>query len=224
MRIRAIATDYDGTLAVNGRAGDEALAALRRAQSAGYKLILITGREQKDLFRVLPDLSLFDLVVAENGALLYLPASCEEKMLCAPPPPELLAGLRGEGVAPLAIGRCIVATMLPHESAVLRTFHELQLNWYVIRNRESIMMLPSGIEKGSGFKAALRELRLQGEQVLGIGDAENDLAFLSLCGRSVAVCNALPDVKAAADEVTQGNSGAGVAEVVHQLLSGSFDR
>lgn len=220
MPIRAIATDYDGTLALDGLAAPEAIAALHEARSAGHKLILITGRERKDLRVVLPELNLFDLVVAENGAVLYLPASGEEKILCEPPPPELLAALRGEGVSPLAIGRSIIATMLYHETAVLRTLRELKLNWYVIRNRESIMLLPGGTDKGSGFRAALQQLTLHSDEVMGLGDAENDLAFLALCGRSVAVSNALADVKAMADEVTQGIAGAGVAEAVNRLLSG----
>jgi phosphoglycolate phosphatase (TIGR01487 family) len=220
LRFRAIATDYDGTLATDGLAYGPALATLRQAQSAGYKLILITGREIDDLHRIFADLPLFDLVVAENGALLYLPATGKEKMLCSPPPRELLASLQRQEIAPLSIGRAIVATLLLHEKTVLKTIEKLQLNWQVTRNRHSIMLLPEGIDKGSGLKAALQELGLQGEQVMGIGDAENDLAFFRLCGQATAVANALPTVKDAAKLVTQGACGAGVAEAVHFLLSG----
>jgi len=223
LTIRAIAIDYDGTLADAGQAGGQALAALRQAQSTGTRLLLITGRERADLQQVFPELPLFDLVVAENGALLYFPATGEERTLGEPPPLALIASLRGAGIGPLSIGRCMVATLLPHEHAVLRTVSELGLNWHVSHNREAIMLLPGGIDKGSGLRAALQELGLQGEQVLGIGDAENDLLFLGLCGHAVAVANALPGVKEAVDQVTQGASGAGVAEVIHQFLSGAFD-
>jgi hydroxymethylpyrimidine pyrophosphatase-like HAD family hydrolase len=223
LTIRAIATDYDGTLAKDGRAGGRALAALRQARSTGTRLLLITGRERVDLQQVFPELPLFDLVIAENGGLLYFPATGEERPLGEPPPPELIAALRGEGIGPLSIGRCIVATLLPHEDAILRIVRELGINWHMSHNREAIMLLPGGIDKGSGLRAALREFGLQGEQVLGIGDAENDLVFLGLCGRAVAVANALPGVKEAVDQVTQGARGAGVAEIIHQFLSGAFD-
>ncbi|HWZ45430.1 MAG TPA: HAD family hydrolase [Candidatus Saccharimonadales bacterium] len=223
MRFRAIATDYDGTLATDGVPGAEALAALREAQAAGCKLLLITGREMPDLRQVFPELPLFDLAVAENGGVLYHPATGEERMLCGPPPPELLTDLRRQGTEPLSVGRCIVATLLPHESAVRKAIRELHLNWYVVRNRHSVMLLPEGTDKGSGFQAALQELGLSREQVLGIGDAENDLAFLAMCGHAMAVANAIPAVKQAADQVTRGACGAGVVEAVHYLLADVMD-
>jgi len=71
--------------------------------------------------------------------------------------------------------------------------------------------------------AALDEIGLAANQVVGVGDAENDQAFLRMCGLSVAVANALPSVKAAADVVTKGARGAGVIELIERLLSGSAD-
>ena len=50
------------------------------------------------------------------------------------------------------------------------------------------------------------------------GDAENDHAFLSICGCSVAVANALSAVKDAADIVTAGARGDGVVELIDELL------
>src|SRR5579864_6527560 len=88
--ILAIATDYDDTLATNGRADEHALAALREWQSAGGRLLLVTGRELQDLLDVFPDIDLFDLVVAENGAVMYSPSTEEETCLASPPPPELI--------------------------------------------------------------------------------------------------------------------------------------
>jgi hydroxymethylpyrimidine pyrophosphatase-like HAD family hydrolase len=54
---------------------------------------------------------------------------------------------------------------------------------------------------------------------VGIGGAENDSAFLSLCGLSVAVGNAIPSLKERAHLVTSGNDGAGVVEVLQKLLA-----
>ena len=86
MRYLALACDYEGTLASDGRVDEPTVAALERARASGRRLILVTGRELDQLYDVFPWLELFDRVVAENGALLYRPASREEKLPAAPPP------------------------------------------------------------------------------------------------------------------------------------------
>ena len=60
------------------------------------------------------------------------------------------------------------------------------------------MILPSGVNKATGLAAALKDLGLSAHEVVGVGDAENDHAFLSFCECAVAVANALPAVKARA--------------------------
>ena len=80
------------------------------------------------------------------------------------------------------------------------------------------MVLPSGVNKGTGLKAALEELGVSSHDVVGFGDAENDHAFLATCGCAVAVANALPALKERADIVTRATHGAGVAEVLQELL------
>ena len=69
------------------------------------------------------------------------------------------------------------------------------------------MVLPNGINKASGLGAALEDLGLSAHNVVATGDAENDLAFMRTCGCAVAVGNALPAVKEAADLVTLGDAG-----------------
>lgn len=81
----ALATDYDGTLARDGRVDAPTIEALQQVRRSGRKLILVTGRDLPDLQRVFPELDLFDLVVAENGALLFNPAKKEETLLAEPP-------------------------------------------------------------------------------------------------------------------------------------------
>jgi hydroxymethylpyrimidine pyrophosphatase-like HAD family hydrolase len=217
MRYRVIASDYDGTLACNGRVDRDTLTGLKRARESGRKLILVTGRELPSLRQVFPRLQLFDWIVAENGALLHRPATGEERLLCPAPSRELVAHLRKQGM-PLSVGKCIVATSRPHEGAVLQAIRELKLGLQVIFNKESVMILPRGTDKSTGLSVLLSELGLPSRSVVGIGDAENDLEFLSLCGCSVAVANATPALKQRVDVVTGGSYGAGVMEVVHRLI------
>ena len=81
------------------------------------------------------------------------------------------------------------------------------------------MILPPGVDKASGLAIALRELSLPASSVVGVGDAENDIVFLSACGQAVAVGNALPQVKAVADHVTGSARGRGVEELIGGILA-----
>jgi len=96
---------------------------------------------------------------------------------------------------------------------------ELGLDLQVILNKGAVMVLPASVNKATGLRAALDELGLSPQAVVGIGDAENDEAFLAMSGCGVAVANALDSVKAQADHVTSGEDGAGVREVIDSLIS-----
>ena len=215
----ALACDYDGTLAHNGIVADKTLEALERVRNSGRKLILVSGRELEDLQLTFSRLDLFDRAVLENGALLYTPATREEKVLCTRPPDEFVSLLKDRNVGPISVGRVIVATWEPHENAVLEAIRDLGLELQVIFNKGAVMVLPSGVNKASGLAAALSELSLSPHNTVGIGDAENDHAFLDLCEFSVAVSNALPMLKERADWVTQTDHGSGVIELIEQILS-----
>ena len=219
MRYTAIATDYDGTLAHDGKVDESTIGALVRANEAGLVNILVTGRELADLFNTFPQPALFKRIVAENGAVLYDPSTQAVRTLSVPPPPALLARLARQSV-PVSVGHTIVATVTPHEHAVLAAIRELSLEWHIIFNKGSVMALPVNVSKATGLAAVLEELGLASEDVVGIGDAENDQAFLAACGLSVAVANALPVVKEAADIVTRHARGAGVEELIDRLLCG----
>ena len=219
MRYLALCTDYDGTLAHDGRVDETTLAALEDLKLSGRKLVLVTGREMPDLVRVFDRLDLFDLVVAENGALIYNPASRQERALVDAPPDPFVAELRRRGVDRISVGRGIVATWTPHEQVVLETIRDLGLELQVVFNKGAVMVLPGGTNKASGLKAALKELDISLHNAVGVGDAENDHAFLGICECSAAVANALPALKDTADVQLVADHGAGVTELIRELLS-----
>ena len=218
MRYLALCTDYDGTLAHHGKVDAPTIAALEKFRASGRKLVLVTGRELPDLQRVFERLDLFDRVVAENGALIYRPASREERILGDPPPASFVDALRKRGVQP-SIGRCIVATWHPNEGPVLETIRDLGLELQVIFNKGAVMILPGGINKATGLKAALDELNVSIHNTVGVGDAENDHALLNACECSAAVDNALPAVKEKVDIVLPLDHGAGVTQLIEEVLA-----
>jgi len=152
----ALATDYDGTLAKDGRVDAPTIDALRALQASGRKLILVTGRELHDLKRVFPALDLFDMVVADNGGLLFEPAKNQEVPLAEPPPATFVARLREVGVSPLSVGRTIVSTWEPNEIAVLKVLHELGLELHIIFNKGAVMVLPAEVNKDLGSSTRSR--------------------------------------------------------------------
>ncbi|MBV9087447.1 MAG: HAD-IIB family hydrolase [Acidobacteriaceae bacterium] len=223
MRYIALATDYDGTLAESGKVHPDAVAALEKLRKSGRRLLLVSGRELHDLRSVFERLDLFDRVVVENGALLYRPESREDISLTEPISEKFVEALRAEGV-PFSVGRGIVATLEPYQEQVMRVIRELGLELHVVFNKGAVMVLPSGVNKATGLSAALLELQLSAHNVVGIGDAENDHALLASCELSVAVANALPALKERADVVTRGERGAGVIEIIDQLLEDDLRR
>lgn len=239
MQYLALATDFDGTLATDGQVDAATLAALDRWRNAGRKLILITGRQFDDLLNVFPAIDQFDQVVAENGAFLYNPKTKAERALGERPPREFIDRLRhqitqtgqsqiipeefnklvkGSDLELFGVGRVIVATWTPYDAIVQSLIQDMNLDLQIILNKGAVMVLPIGVDKVSGLQAALAELQLSPEVVVGVGDAENDTAFLKFSGYAVAVANALPEVKAQMDFVTQASRGAGVVELIDRLL------
>ncbi len=219
MRYLALAADYDGTLAHHGKVSATTVDALKRLKDSGRKLFMVTGRELEDLFKTFDHAELFDRIIAENGALLYNPATHEETILAEPPPPQFVETLFSRGVVRISVGRVIVATWEPHQQEVLETIQNLGLELQVIFNKGAVMVLPSGVNKATGLIAGLLQLGLSPHNCVAIGDAENDHTFLAASECGVAVSNALEALKDRADLVTATDHGFGVEELIDRLLA-----
>ncbi|HEY4064996.1 MAG TPA: HAD-IIB family hydrolase [Puia sp.] len=218
MRYHVLATDYDGTLAARGHVTEPILDKLRQLRATGRKLVLVTGREIKDLVIVFPGYGVFDHIVGENGAVLYEPSTGTERLLGPPPDPAFVKSLEEKGVYPISVGKVIVATWEPHEKAVLQVIKESEVERQLIFNKGAVMILPPGVNKATGLQALLKSLHLSAHNTVGVGDAENDHALLQTAECAVAVSNALPSVKAAADWVTDQAHGEGVIELMDRLI------
>jgi hydroxymethylpyrimidine pyrophosphatase-like HAD family hydrolase len=219
MRYLALASDYDGTLAHDSHVAEETRAALERLKASGRKLILVTGRELPELESVFPDYCLCDAIVAENGALIRWPAEDREEVLGEPPPEAFLTEVIHRGIKPFSLGKVIFATWRPHEMALLDIIRSLGIEYKIVFNKRAVMVLPSGINKATGLAKALKRIKIVPASVVGVGDAENDHAFLESCAVAVAVENALPALKQRCDLVMSRDHGAGVVELIDRLLA-----
>lgn len=84
----------------------------------------------------------------------------------------------------------------------------------------AIEIVRRGCTKASGVSALADYLHLSMDEILCIGDDENDLEMLAEAGIGATVNNALPKVKALADYVAEGNHAAGVYEAVLHCAMG----
>lgn len=217
MRYVALATDGDGTLLKDNRMADEVAVALQRFRDAGGQLFLVTGERVEQLAEF-PRLDLFDYVVAENGAVLFDPATRKEVVLCERPPAKLVQTLRERGACEVKSGRVVITTKKDSKCQIEDVLAELKLDWQIISNRKDLLLLPKGVDKASGLAALLEKTGLEAKQVVGIGDAENDLAMFSACGLAVAVADAVPQLKKRVQLVTEGGAGDGIVELIERLL------
>jgi hydroxymethylpyrimidine pyrophosphatase-like HAD family hydrolase len=76
-----------------------------------------------------------------------------------------------------------------------------------------------GVSKATALAQLCEERGIGREAVVAFGDMPNDLPMLVWAGHAVAVANAHPEVRAAADEITAGNDDAGVARVLERLFA-----
>ena len=86
---------------------------------------------------------------------------------------------------------------------------EISASWW-----NNLEFLAKGVHKGSAVAALAERLNLTMDQVMAVGDNENDLSMLDAAGVSVAMGNAAEHVKARAMHVTRSNQEDGVAHAV----------
>lgn len=221
MRYVVLAAGFDGTLARDGHCDARCIDALRELSATGRKLILVTGRELRRLLEIFPEARLFDYIVAENGAVLHKTATRQSEILGQAPPEILLQELRRRRVAPLSVGSSIISTKAEHLAATSEALRKLKLHmdYELVTNDDTLLILPPGIDKGSGMNEALRELGLSRHNLVAIGNADNDLPMLTRAEHAVVVSNAAESIKQAADRVTDGAYCDGFLELSRDLVA-----
>jgi hydroxymethylpyrimidine pyrophosphatase-like HAD family hydrolase len=217
MHISVIATDFDGTVSQGDRLAPAAARALRRWREAGRVAVLVSGRSFEFLRYLQECEQAFDLIVAENGAVLYNPHSDEMRLPFGEVPDDLVDRLVQVGI-PLWRGIAIAGTTLPYDDAVWVTSRELGLAVHMETNHNEVMLLPPGASKGAGLLNLLQNEGLSPRNLLAFGDAENDLSLLQVAEIKVAVANAVEGIKGIADHVTPEVGPAGVASFIERYL------
>ncbi|WP_299535045.1 Cof-type HAD-IIB family hydrolase [uncultured Streptomyces sp.] len=82
----------------------------------------------------------------------------------------------------------------------------------------TVELAPRGVDKGTGLAMAAGLLGLDPADAVAFGDMPNDLPMFRLVGHGVAMGNAHPELKAAADEITLPHTEEGIAVVLERLF------
>lgn len=220
VELKVLAADYDGTLAECGRMSAATEAALRSLRDGGFRLVLVSGRRLDNIRQVCGRLDLFDAVILENGAVSFCPATETEQLIAPAVDERFLAGLARElPDEPLFVGRSMVATAAENAGCVEVLIALGGYDLDIIGCGRRILVLPTGVHKGSGLSHALASLGLHRDQVIAVGDEENDIELFKGCALTAAVGNAAPELKATANLVLPGEAGQSVQCLVDMLLA-----
>jgi hydroxymethylpyrimidine pyrophosphatase-like HAD family hydrolase len=218
MRFTVLALDYDGTIAGDGVLDPDVRRAIADVREHGITVCIVTGRTLDDLRRAAGDLRFVDAVVAENGAVVAFPNSGQSVILATSASQLLVNALRQRGV-PIQVGRCVIGADASFAHDVLTEIRDLELPYVLVFNRSRLMALPSGVNKASGFREALRTLRLSVHNTIAIGDAENDHDLLEACELGVAVAWGSHALQQKAGEILQGHGSAAVAPYIRRAAA-----
>jgi hydroxymethylpyrimidine pyrophosphatase-like HAD family hydrolase len=83
---------------------------------------------------------------------------------------------------------------------------------------DGVDIYPHHIDKAIGLEKLCAQINVAADEVIAFGDNTNDRTMLQWAGHGVAMANADPGTRAAANEVTASNDDDGIAIVIERLL------
>jgi hydroxymethylpyrimidine pyrophosphatase-like HAD family hydrolase len=214
-----LALDYDRTLTLDDlkipESTKETLKELRQRQIA--ILGIVSGRSSKFLRAVNEQsFGVFSFLVAENGAIIHLDHSSEEIVTgkdWALRARNLFNGSHFD----VRFGEIMGAAPAENFEDIKNYVLEAGLKSNLVLNRDQVLLLPEGVDKGSGVSRAILNYGSRDQiELTSFGDAENDISLFQPADIKVAVGNAVDSLKKLADVVTEKYGGLGVEEYVRK--------
>ena len=181
--------------------------------------VIVTGRRWEELGHVVSEvLPLTDRAVCEEGGVLVNVGTGELTLLAEPAERDLITALRAAGVPDLDIGHVVIGAPTTSLDVVTEVRDRVGSQRRVIINKGSIALAPAGCDKGTGLRAAIADLQLEGWAIIAIGDASNDVAMFDVATIAVGVANSDDAVRASGVQLTTASFGLGVAEALRRHL------
>lgn len=174
-----------------------------------------------DLYELAKELNV-PLDILSDGLVLQLPTTQEYKSLYSQL--NKLLTFESYELGQLAADRIYNKAVIAVEQTYLdeqmkkipRSFYD---RYEIIKTRSNLLeFMPKGITKAYGISLLARDLGIKQEEIMTIGDEENDLPMIEYAGLGVAMENAVPRVKDLSDVITDTNDNYGVAQAVEKFV------
>lgn len=113
------------------------------------------------------------------------------------------------------IGISISSKKIDRVKEILRKIDNIEV---VSSNKLNCEIMIKGSSKGEAVRMMAEKYKIRQEEVMCIGDNENDLSMLQYAGCAVAMGNGSKEVKEIADYITSSNNNCGVAQAIEKLI------
>ena len=228
--IKAIAVDIDGTITdKNRKICISAIEAIRAGEKVGIPTIIVTGNIFFYAYATATLIGATGGIVAENGGVISeIDGEGIEKI-------RVLGDFNKVQKAfdyinsKVSLQKVDDSDSRLSEIAIYRTVDEKNLKNILNESPEdfsveiydtqfAIHITDNNVNKGSSLGIVAKKHGLKLNEILAIGDSENDIEFLRKCGFKVAVANADESLKEIADYVCKNKYGDGAKEAIEKFV------
>ncbi|MFX0069022.1 MAG: phosphoglycolate phosphatase [Candidatus Hodarchaeota archaeon] len=228
---RVVATDIDGTIThANKLLSFEAINEIRQLEERGIPVILVTGHMFCTAGTLSEYIGTSGPLVCENGSVV---ASERWKT-------PIVLGSRRKTDKALAVLRSELGELVkvkPHinyrlvDISLQRTFDVVKgnlilkkynLGVYLMDSNYAIHITDDNVNKANGLRKAAEMINTRLNEIVGIGDGNNDISMIQETGYGIALNNAPEELKRVADYVTRSSYGKGFVEAIDHLKQNSL--
>jgi hydroxymethylpyrimidine pyrophosphatase-like HAD family hydrolase len=220
-KMRILVFDYDGTLTMDdGIVPLGTMKALKQIYDNKLALLgIVSGRDLLFLKQVNTIVGgVFSFLVAENGAVFCYPGE-DELVVKGRDWSQQARLVFSEADFHIRFFEVIASSRRENAPKISEKLRNSELDSKIVLNKDSVMVCPPGVDKGTGVAEAIEHYAPVAETfVVCFGDGENDVALFGPADLRIAVSNAVDELKTIADVITANKGGAGVEEYLEQAF------
>ena len=211
--------DYDGTLTLaEAEIPEPTKRVLSELQARNVALMgIVSGRHLDYLKSVNDDLgNPFSFLVAENGAISHF-CDTQETHIIGKEWAENAKKIFAHSDFPIRFFEVMGSAKREYALEIEQVLRKSGLDAKVTPNKDTVMVLPPTVDKGTGVSTAVAHYGATSSIYLTcFGDGENDLALFAPADFRVAMSNSVPALREIADVVTEAPGGLGVEEYLRK--------
>ena len=225
--IKFFAIDIDGTLTLNGNGALnlDALAKLRYLAKLGYKVIFVTGRTSLEAYILSVYGGTTQIAIGENGGVITT-SPVEHKLLankdnCLKGFDLLVRSIKGvsqKPVYPRMTEIVLERTFELNEGNKILRENELDLK--IVDSNYAFHINEFKINKGFGLDFLLKDLNIDFDEVVAIGDSETDIPMFKQSKFSFTFESSGENVRKSATHIVGGTNGEGLINAIDQIMRG----